>query len=104
MAPTHHQPPEPPTTQETMPGALDELKERLDVMEDTIRELRFDMQENTAVTKEVKEIIDAASGAWKVLGWISSAAKYGLTIIAFAALTLAAIKGWFISHDGGPPQ
>lgn len=110
--PQFSQPPEEPTTPETIPGALDELRTRVDQLQDEVQELRFDMKENTRATEEVVkntadivDIMESAKGAWKVLEALSKIAKAIAMVLVFCGLMLAAIKGYFITNsDGSPPQ
>ena len=78
-------------------------------MEREVAELREEMANNTAITAQVKastdevyDILTAAKGAFRVLGWIGVAAKW-IGIIA-GAVTAAWILWYQIRHGGDLPK
>lgn len=85
-------------TPDTVPGALDELRDRMDVMEGTLLKIDENLQDNNKTTGEIKEVLDTMKGAWRFFEILSKIAGYLLVIGGAAVLVVAGIKGWVIGH------
>ena len=63
--------------------------------------IETELATNSAVTIEVRDILAAAKGAFKVLGWIGIATKWIGGIAA--ALTTIYVAAYSVTHNGKPP-
>lgn len=63
--------------------------------------IETELATNSKLTQEVRDILSAAKGAFKVLGWLGIAVKWigGIT----AALTTIYVAGYTATHGGKPP-
>lgn len=59
-------------------------------MQDEIEDLKKRIDENTQLTRELKDILETLRGGWKFLGWLGSALKFWLGIAAAATAVWAA--------------
>ena len=66
----------------TSSKAVDDRMDRIDA----------GLQQNTAVTQEVKDILDTAKGAFRVFGWMGNALKWTLGLGAAALGFWVALK------------
>lgn len=81
---------------ETIPGQLVEIQARLDDGDARMTRIESSLEANTAVTTDIKDILEAGRLGLKVLGWIGAAAKWvGLVAAGGAAL-------WGFFHQGAP--
>lgn len=90
--------------QDTIPGQLEEINQRLDSgdirmssIESQVAENTALTRENTAITLEIKELLDAARMGFKVLGGLGTFIKWAGGIAA----GLGAL--WAIFHQGPKP-
>ena len=59
-------------------------------MQDEIEDLKQKIDENTKLTRELKDILETLRGGWKFLGWLGNALKFWLGIAAAAGAAWAA--------------
>ena len=59
-------------------------------MQERITGLENKLDENTKLTRELKDILETLRGGWKFLGWLGNALKFWLGIAAAAAAAWAA--------------
>lgn len=81
---------------DTVPGQLEAIHQRLERGDKRMASIEAEVSKNTAITAEIKEILDAARLGFKVLGGLGVALKWAAGIAA-ALGTL-----WAIFHNGGP--
>lgn len=62
------------------------------VVDDRMDRIDAGLQQNTAVTQEVKDILDTAKGAFRVFGWMGNALKWTLGLGAAALGFWVALK------------
>lgn len=91
-------------TQETIPGELGAIHQRLDDGDKRMSSIESALTENTEATKRIEantaDLLDffaAAKGAFKVLGWIGKLAKP----ISYVAAAGAAVIGFWAAIKGG---
>ena len=77
------------------------IEDRLDRGSDRMKAIELELRDNTATTKEVRELLELGRNGFKVLGWIGTAARW----VAAIAAAAAAVWGLFHLGDGGgrPP-
>jgi hypothetical protein len=66
---------------------------RMSHMEDSQKELKDALAENTAMTGEVIGILEAMKGGIKVLGWLGSFLKWGAGVAGAVYTIYCIIKG-----------
>ena len=60
------------------------------------------LAENTAITQEIRDLLAAFKGGFKVLGWLGTGAKWAGI---FAGAGLALYRAWYaIRHGGAEPK
>lgn len=64
---------------------------------DRMAKIEKSLDENTAATKEILDILNAAKGAFKFFGWVGS-------FIRWVSLLGAAIASFWYAIHIGPPQ
>lgn len=81
---------------------LQEIEDRLDKGAKNMRDMRTELADNTAVTTEVKQLLEAGKNGLKVLGWIGVGAKWvgGLAAAITALWTLL----YAATHGGHLPK
>lgn len=85
----------------TTEDRLAAIEARLAQGGDRMDTIEKQLEANTAVTIEVRDILDAIKGGFKFLGWLAIAAKW-LGMLAGAAASIYAL--WYsITHGGRPP-
>lgn len=83
--------------EDTVPGQLAAINERLDNGDRRMSGIETKLAENTAITSEIKEILAAARLGFKVIGGLGSFIKWaGGAAAAGAAL-------WAMFHHGPKP-
>lgn len=89
---------------DTVPGQLEEIRERLKAGDDRMAGLEEQVaentaltRENTAITRDIKDLLDAARMGFKVLGGLGVFIKWAGGIAA----GLGAL--WAIFHQGPKP-
>lgn len=92
---------------ETMPGELSEIHRRLNVGEDRMKNIEADLAantaltiENTALTRDIKELLDAAKMGLKVIGGLGTAFKWAGGIAAAATAIYTFI--YVLTHGNIP--
>lgn len=73
------------------------LEQAAEVTDTRMDRVDAGLQQNTTVTQEVKDILDAAKGAFRVFGWMGNALKWGLGFGAAVLVFWVAVKD-FRSH------
>lgn len=61
-------------------------------VDEQLQDLGRQMQTNTQITAEVREILDAVRGGIKVLGWLGRLAKWATPIVGFGAAVVALVS------------
>lgn len=93
----------------TVPGELSAIHDRLNAGDKRMEAIESQLVENTRltienteITKDIKEVLDAARLGFKVIGGLGSLAKWTGSIAA----ALAAIWGfvYLLTHGGVPPK
>jgi len=80
---------------------IDEIDQRLAEVEVSLLNITAELKANTQVTSQVRDMLDAARGAWQVLDGLSKLAKIlGAIAAAGAALYTA---GYMLFHQGRGP-
>jgi len=59
-------------------------------VQERITGLENKLDENTKLTRELKDILETLRGGWRFLGWLGNALKFWLGIAAAAAAAWAA--------------
>lgn len=78
---------------------LSTFEQRMDVLAESVKEVKSGQEQLKASTAEVVDAFNAAKGAFKVLGFISSAAKLLFPIVTLGgAVTVAAKAVTTSSH------
>ncbi|MGH8539591.1 MAG: hypothetical protein ACRETW_03705 [Stenotrophobium sp.] len=62
-------------------------------MEHDVRDLRTQLEENTALTKEVRDLMDAIRTGMRAMNWLGNAAKWLLGLGASLAVIWGALHG-----------
>jgi hypothetical protein len=81
---------------------LEEGREIMMGHDEQLKLIRQELQENTDVTTDIRDLMSAGKTGLKVLGWIGVAAKW----VASIALAITAVWGviYTITHGGTPPK
>lgn len=80
--------------------SLQELRARLDGHDERLTDgdtrfcqLETALAENTSITKEIKDILESAKGAFRALNWLGKLAAALTPLLAFGAALYAALGG-----------
>lgn len=82
-------------------GHLDDIYDRLEAGDKRMTHIEDNIKTNTEATLEMRDILVAAKGAFKVLGWLGVAFKW-IGAIA-TAVTAIYVMGYAITHGGALP-
>lgn len=80
---------------------LDEMNARLDRGDERMTRIEDRITENTDLTRDIRDLMDAGRAGLRVLEWIGTAAKW-LGLIASACMGVYAVA-WTATHGGRPP-
>lgn len=78
-----------------------ELIERANKRDTELHELRAELAENTRITAQVRELLDAMRAGLRVIGWLGKAAKWGGALAAAGTALYTAYH--MATHGGRPP-
>lgn len=84
-------------TDDTVPGQLEAIHERLDQGDKRMAAIESEVAKNTAITNDIKEILDAVRLGLKTLGVLGAVVKWG----GMVAGGIAAL--WALFHQGPKP-
>lgn len=79
--------------------SLEQINGRFVRDSDRMDTMQRELSENTAVTTDVRDVLDAGRSGLKVLGWLGQAAKW-LGVLAASALSVWGL--WAAIKSGGP--
>lgn len=71
--------------------------QQLDV-EKRLRQMEADLTQNTAITTEVRELLQTVKGGMRVLGWLGALAKW---LGGLAGALVAIYTAWYAATHGG---
>jgi hypothetical protein len=77
------------------------IEDRLDRGSDRMKAIELELRDNTTVTKEVRELMAAARGGLRVLGWFGKAVKWAGGLAAAGGALWTAV--YMATHGGKPP-
>lgn len=80
---------------------VEHFDDRLSAVENTLEQISKELKANTEVTSEVRNMLDAARGAWRVLDGLGKLAKILGGIAAACAAIYTAI--YMLFHHGRGP-
>lgn len=84
---------------ETIPGELNEIHLRLNAGEKRMQNIERALEDNTAITRDIKDILDAARVGFKVLGGLGAVFKWA----GIVAGALVAIWSFILAVSHGAP-
>lgn len=85
-----------PADEETIPGQLDAIRERLDKGDRRMGELERAMKDNTDITREIRDAVTAGRVATRVIKWLGALA---LALSGIYALYYQATHGGRLPHQ-----
>ena len=87
---------------ETVAAQIAELTVSMRDADHDRREMRRELAANTSTTNEIHDLLAAAQGAFKVLGWIGVGARWAGAIAA--GCTAVYVAGYMLTHGGQAPK
>lgn len=81
--------------------ALQDLRACIQLGTTKMAAVEHELTENSSTTREVRDILGAAKGFFRLAGWVGNAVRWGGYI---ATAVVAIYGGWYvITHGGRPP-
>jgi hypothetical protein len=77
------------------------IEDRLDRGSDRMKAIELELRDNTATTKEVRELLELGRSGLKALGWFGKAVKWIGGLFAAGGAIWSAI--YMATHGGKPP-
>lgn len=88
--------------QPTTPGELSAIHDRLNAGERRMKGIEEQIEENTSLTRDIRDLLSAARLGFKVLGGIGIAVKW-IGVIAAAGVAIWSAF-YAITHGGATPK